>query len=166
MDHYSKRLIFLITKWAASIFKEGSNPPSILTAITSDNRQFFCDLSALGLHGADKLDFIREVLIVEYCIAFCHSMTVKVEAGGHGVRVFSGEQGEYWGSAIDNISGKIVEKYYGPESKPIHLMQNVFADKELPRRNAELCAILWNSIRSKVIWRNLEGNQLTDSASD
>lgn len=157
MNSYSSRLIIQISNWAISLLKSEIGPPNVFSGITPTGRQFLCDLSTLGLEGTDKVDFIKEVIIIESCLAFCHSMAVrKVETNEYEVLILSGQPGEYWGAAIKFVGSEPVKNYYGPDANPTHFMQAMFLNPEIPRSNSGVHAQLWISIRSKVIWRDVE----------
>ncbi len=144
-----------LIRWQAERIAKSTEVPNLFTGITRDKEQFFCDTSALGLYRLERINFIKQSILLEGCTAFAHSMKVKTEISGICVDIYAGQEGEYWWGRIENISGDIVRRVGGPYQVPQTFLQDVLPAPSIPMQDAELYTVLWNSIREDLCWRDL-----------
>lgn len=155
MNSYSGPLIIQLTNWIVGLLENGINPSNTFSGITSSNKQFFCHPTELGIDRKNKLDFMKEVINAESCVAFCHSATFVTENNIPEIMVFSGQANEYWASQIKVANEEPIIEYFGPDASPGHFMQNLFAESKASKYERATYLALWNSIRDNLLWKDI-----------
>jgi len=149
----SNQLALEIVGFLENLSRQGSGLPNVFSGVKRDGQQFVCLLSPLNLDRGDRLDFMIDVLCIEECVVFAHTMHVINEAGIETIAVFSGQENEYWSFEFEPSLTGLKMLASNKTTEPAIFFQELFKPHGSGSSKKSKLLELWKQVRSQIMWR-------------